>query len=49
VPVDESQHLVQILDIISSQFEAAAVYAVITPGAALTIAAKKVQALYDYW
>ncbi|MEI7482111.1 MAG: extracellular solute-binding protein [Elusimicrobiota bacterium] len=49
VPMDESQHLVQILDIISGQFEAAAVYAVITPEKALAIAAKKTQALYDYW
>ena len=49
VPTDESPHLVQILDIISGQFEAAAVYGVITPEKSLKIAAKKVQALYDYW
>lgn len=49
VPTDESQHLVQILDIISGQFEAAAVYGVITPEKSLKTAAKKVQALYDYW
>jgi len=49
VPTDNSPHLVQILDIISGQFEAAAVYGVITPEKSLGTAAKKVQALYDYW
>jgi multiple sugar transport system substrate-binding protein len=49
VPTDDSPHLVQILDILSGQFEAGAAYGVITPEKSLETAAKKVQALYDYW
>ncbi|MCG2726845.1 MAG: extracellular solute-binding protein [Elusimicrobia bacterium] len=49
VPMDESSHLVQIMDIISSQFEAAAVYRVITPEESIKQAAEKVQNIYDYW
>jgi len=49
VPMDESPHLVQILDIISRQFEAAAVYGVIEPRKALKEAAENVKTIYEYW
>ena len=49
VPMDESPHLTQILDIISSQFEAAAIYRVISPQESIKQAAENVQNIYDYW
>ncbi|MCK5357640.1 MAG: extracellular solute-binding protein, partial [Elusimicrobiales bacterium] len=49
VPMDDSPHLVQILDIISNQFEAAAVYRVITPEKSLEQASKNVEDIYEYW
>ncbi len=48
-PMDESRHLVQILDIISSQYEAAAVYGIISPREALARAAGEVRRIHEYW
>lgn len=48
-PSDESVHLVQILDFISGQFEASAVYGVISPEKSIEAAAAQVQNIYDYW
>ncbi|MFH2203378.1 MAG: extracellular solute-binding protein [Elusimicrobiota bacterium] len=48
-PMDESPHLVQILDILSTQFEAAAVYRIISPEKSLDLAAQEIQDIYDYW
>lgn len=47
--IDQSIHIVQILDIISRQYEACAVYGIIPPKESIEQAAKKVQAIYDYW
>ncbi len=49
VPMDESPHLTQILDIISRQFEASAVYGVITPEESMKRAVEKVQNIHDHW
>lgn len=49
VPPDDSIHLVQILDHLSGQFEASAVYGVIAPEESVRAAARQVQKIYDYW
>ena len=49
VPMDDSPHLIQILDIISRQFEAAAIYRVISPEKSMEMAAENVQNIYDHW
>ncbi|MFH1618537.1 MAG: extracellular solute-binding protein [bacterium] len=49
VPTDESPHLTQILDIISRQFEASAVYGMIKPEESMKEAAAKVRDIYARW
>lgn len=48
-PLDDSPHLVQILDYLGQQYEAAAVYGVISPQKALKMAVARVDNIYKYW
>lgn len=48
-PMDDSPHLVQILDFIGQQYEASAVYGVLQPEDAIKSAINTVERIYKYW